>query len=101
MGSEEGRGRIVIPQKWPDGFKCSVCGFEQAHLLPSRPIYVCYGCRHHHSLTSCTAFHGTRKGLKKWFLALYLMVTSKQGLSALELKRQLGLGSYELHSFGR
>jgi len=46
-------------------------------------------------VTADTAFHGTRKGLKKWFLALYLMVTSKQGLSAKELQRQLGFGSYE------
>lgn len=51
--------------------------------------------RHHHSVTSDTAFQGTRKGLKLWFLALYLIVSSKQGLSAKELKRQLRLVSYK------
>jgi transposase-like protein len=95
FGSEESCAEYLIHQKWPNGFKCHFCGCAEAHLLPSRPIYVCYGCRHHHSLTAGTAFHGTRKGLKQWFLALYLMVTSKQGLSAKELQRQLGLGSYE------
>jgi transposase-like protein len=46
-------------------------------------------------LTSGTAFHGTRKGLKQWFLALFLVATSKQGISAKELQWQLGLGSYK------
>lgn len=95
FGTEQACAEYLLRQKWPDGFECSNCGCREAHLLPTRPIYVCYGCRHHHSATSGTAFHGTRKGLKQWFLALYLMVTSKQGMSAKELQRQLGLGSYE------
>ncbi len=95
FGTEEACAEYLFRQKWPEGFKCSKCGFNEAHLLPTRSIYVCYGCRRHHSLTSGTAFHGTRKGLKKLFLALYFMVSSKQGLSAKELQRQLGLGSYK------
>jgi transposase-like protein len=95
FGTEEACAEYLFQQKWPGGFKCDRCGCPEANLLPTRPIYVCYGCRHHHSLTSGTALHGTRKGLKIWFLALYFMVTSKQGLSAKELQRQLGLGSYE------
>jgi len=94
FSTEEACAEYLVQQKWPNGFKCSKCGCTEANLLPTRSIYVCYGCRHHHSVTSDTAFHGTRKDLKKWFLALYLMVTSKQGLSAKELQRQLGLGSY-------
>jgi len=42
-----------------------------------------------------TAFHKTRRPLTLWFWAMYLMTTSKQGISAKELKRQLGLGSYQ------
>jgi transposase-like protein len=95
FGTEEACAEYLFHQKWPDGFKCSRCGCTQANLLSTRSVYVCYGCRHHHSVTAGTAFHGTRKGLKQWFLALYLMVTSKQGLSAKELQRQLGLGSYK------
>lgn len=95
FGTEEACAEYLFAQKWPDGFRCGKCGCSQANLLATRSIYVCYGCRRHHSLTAGTAFHGTRTGLKRWFLALYLMVTSKQGLSAKELQRQLGLGSYE------
>ena len=38
--------------------------------------------------------HGTRKPLRLWFLAMYLFVSSKQGISALELQRELGLAKY-------
>jgi hypothetical protein len=86
FGTEEACAEYLFNQKWPEGFKCHLCGCGEAHLLSTRAIYVCYGCRHHHSLTAGTAFEGTRKGLKKWFLAIYLMVTSKQGLSAKELQ---------------
>jgi transposase-like protein len=95
FGTDEQCLDYLFRQKWPEGFKCGRCGHAEAHALPTRLVYVCYGCRHHHSVTSDTAFHGTRKGLKMWFLALYLMVSSKQGLSAKELQRQLGLGSYK------
>jgi transposase-like protein len=95
FGTEEACTEYLFQQKWPNGFRCNRCGCQEAHALPSRAIYVCYGCRHHHSVTSGTALHGTRKGLKAWFLALYFMVTSKQGLSAKELQRQMGFGSYE------
>lgn len=95
FGTEDECAAYLAAQKWPNGFKCHLCGHTEANLLSTRAIYVCYGCRHHHSVTANTAFEGTRKGLKLWFLAIYLMVTSKQGLSAKELQRQLGLGSYQ------
>ena len=95
FGAEEDCAAYLMRQKWPDGFRCHLCGHREAKLLSTRAIYVCYGCRHHHSLTAGTAFEGTRKGLRTWFLAIYLMVTSKQGMSAKELQRQLGLKSYQ------
>lgn len=51
-----------------------------------------------------TIFHGTRTPLTVWFEAAWLLMVSKQGLSALELQRACGLGSYQtawtmLHKF--
>ena len=94
FGTEEACAEYLVRQRWPEGFRCE-CGSSSACLLSTRAIYVCHGCRRHHSVTSGTAFHGTRKGLRTWFLALYLMASSKQGLSAKELQRQLGFKSYE------
>ena len=51
-------------------------------------------CRKQHSLLAGTIFEQTKTGLGRWFLAIYLVTSSKGGIAATELKRQLGLGSY-------
>ena len=41
-----------------------------------------------------TMYDETKTGLSKWFLAIYLVTSSKGGISAMELQRQIGFGSY-------
>ena len=45
-------------------------------------------------MTAGTIFEGTRKPLRTWFLAMWFVTSQKQGVSALGLRRVLGLGSY-------
>ena len=89
--------RYLRLQKWgaEDAFECPRCGHNQCWECNTRARLKCCACRAETSLTAGTAFHDSRVGLQKWFLAMYLMVTSKQGVSAKEIQRQLGLGSYE------
>lgn len=68
FGTEEACAEYLARQKWPEGFACDRCGTRSACLLSTRAVYQCHGCRHQHSVTSGTAFHGTRKGLRVWFL---------------------------------
>jgi hypothetical protein len=77
------------------GFLCPRCGGHDAWFLPSRRLDECCACHKHVSLTAGTVMHGTRKPLRLWFLAMYLFVSSKQGISALELQRELGLAKYQ------
>jgi transposase-like protein len=90
--------RYMRLQKWgaEDGFKCPKCGHDKCweHETRKRRL-TCCSCRAETSVTAGTAFHDSRIGLQKWFLAMYLMSTSKQGVSAKEIQRQLGLGSYQ------
>jgi transposase-like protein len=79
----------------PDGFRCPRCGHHRAWALRTRHVDECRDCGVQTSLTAGTVMHGSRKPLRLWFLAIYLFVSSKQGISALELKRELGLGSYQ------
>src|SRR3954453_5402681 len=58
-------------------------------------VYECVACRKQHSLLAGTIFEQTKTGLAKWFLAIYLVTSSKGGIAATELQRQLGLGSYQ------
>jgi transposase-like protein len=57
-------------------------------------IEECRSCGKQHSILAGTMFEQTKTGLSKWFLAIYLVTSSKGGISAMELQRQMGFGSY-------
>ena len=73
------------------GFRCPRCGGRSAWFLPSRRLDECTSCHKQVSLTAGTVMHGSRKPLRLWFLAMFLFVVSKQGISALDLSRQIGV----------
>lgn len=80
--------------RWPDGFKCPKCGNGTAYDRADRWGVECAKCGRCTSVTAGTVPHKTHTPLKVWMWAAWLMVTSKRGLSALELQRQLGLKTY-------
>lgn len=85
--------------RWPNGPECPHCGIvNEATKLQGkahRPgVYQCNACREQFTATVNTVFHRSKVPLNKWLLASYLMSSSKKGISALQLQRQLGLGSY-------
>lgn len=91
-GDEEACARFLRRWKYGDaGFHCPRCGHDRAWYLRTRKVDQCRSCRRQVSLTSGTVMHGSRKPLSLWFLAIYEFVVSKQGISALELSRRLGL----------
>jgi hypothetical protein len=81
--------------RWPSGFVCPACGHREAWKRGSRDEWICAGrgCGKGTSLRAGTIFHNSPKPLRDWFLAMFHMVSSKQGISALELQRRLGYGS--------
>jgi len=96
FSNEEACAELLRRWKYGDrGFQCPRCGGHDAWFLPSRRLDECRACHKQVSLTAGTVMHGTRKPLRLWFLAMYLFVSSKQGISALELQRELGLAKYQ------
>jgi transposase-like protein len=82
--------------KWPEGFRCAHCGGATAYFLPSkRVVYECAGCGRQVSLIAGTIFEQSKKPFALWFRAIFEVTASKQGISAAELHRKLGLGSYQ------
>lgn len=79
--------------RWPNGFCCPRCGHAAHYVLRdgARKVFQCNACRHQASLIAGTVFQGTKLPLTIWFLAIYLISQAKTGLSALALKRQLGV----------
>src|ERR1039457_5503353 len=98
--------------RWPDGVECGKCGGKRVTKyvklagtrtrkhpktgkleekpVPARILYVCADCKKQFSVIEGTIFNDTHLPLDKWFTAVALMVNAKKGVSALQLKRDLG-----------
>ena len=90
-GTEEKCRTALFALRWPQGYSCPRCGHGKYCSLSRGKQYQCHGCHHQTSLTAETIFHQTHLPLTKWFLAMYLMTQSKNGISQLELGRQVGV----------
>jgi len=80
--------------RWPNGFQCPRCQKQKAWKT-SRQLYHCVNCGHQTSVTAGTIFQDTRYSLKIWFLAMWYVVSQKNGISALGLQRVLGLPRHQ------
>ncbi len=83
----------MFQARWPQSFRCPRCDHHKHCQLRRRKALQCIRCKHQTSLTAGTVFEHTKLGLSTWYLAIYLLTQSKNGISAMDLKRQLG-GSY-------
>ena len=90
-GTEKQCQKALFDWRWPNGFVCPNCGHTHYCLLNTNKLYQCNHCHHQTSLISGTIFSDTKLPLTTWFLAMYLVTQTKNGISALELKRQLGV----------
>ena len=82
--------------RWPSGFRCPACAHEKGWPHGGKRFtYECANCGKQTSVTAGTIMHGSKLPLTVWFWAVYLMATHSNGVSALQLQKQLALGSYK------
>src|SRR3954454_23685702 len=79
FGSDEQCREYLFKARWPDGFRCSACGHDDAYALRTKIVYECVACRKQHSLLAGTIFEQTKTGLAKWVLAIYLVRPARAG----------------------
>jgi len=92
FGTETQCEAALEASKWPDGFLCGYCGHKSfSRLTRGRTRRQCNKCKHQTSLMTGTIFQDTKLPLTKWFLGMHLMTQSKNGVSQMELARQLGI----------
>jgi transposase-like protein len=77
--------------RWPNGVECPRCQSKSIFDYEGRDQLDCNACRYRFSVTCGTIFHDSHLPLIKWFVAIYLMTESKKGISALQMKRTLGV----------
>lgn len=91
---EEACRSFLVELRWNGHPKCSRCESDSLWLL-SNGRFECSSCGRQTSVTAGTPLHGTRKPLRLWFRAIWEMTTHKGGISAKDLQRIMGFGSYE------
>jgi ribosomal protein L37AE/L43A len=92
-GTEEKCHAALVASRWPRGFRCPACRDERhsTFVREGRSYWQCYRCRHQTTVTAGTIFDATKLPLTSWFVAMHLMTQAKNNVSALELKRHLGV----------
>lgn len=82
----------LMKVRYGEPLKCVKCGREaKFHRVKKRPVYECAWCGHQVSPMEGTPFERTHTPLQKWFYALYLFTTTRHGVPAKELQRQLSV----------
>ncbi|HEX3943947.1 MAG TPA: IS1595 family transposase [Rhizomicrobium sp.] len=97
---EDACDAYLTQNRWPDGVHCPRCGSTKAYALPSRKWHwECPDCRqggaYRFSDITGTIFENTNVDLRKWFRVIHLMLTAKKGVSAMQVQRFMGFGSYK------
>src|SRR5579871_870748 len=90
-GTDEACRDYLEHLRWPYGVECPKCGGKSISRIKTRKQFDCNACRHRFSVTTGTVFHDSHLPLPKWFAAVYLLCEAKKGMSALQLKRTLGV----------
>jgi transposase-like protein len=98
--SEDACKTYLQARRWPEGVHCPRCGNVDVYPVTNRPFHwQCSKCAekggYRFSLLVGTIFENTNKPLRDWFRVIHMMLTSKKGVSALQVKRVMGFGSYE------
>jgi transposase-like protein/IS1 family transposase len=99
--NEEACQAYLVRHRWPNAeIVCPRCGkSEKVSAVSTMPFkWQCYSCSpdsgYRFSVIAGTIFENTNKPLREWFRVIHTMMTSKKGVSALQIQRVMGFGSY-------
>jgi transposase-like protein len=99
--TEDSCAEYLVKHRWPLGrVTCPRCGNEVTHTVSTMVFkWQCYSCApdagYRFSHIAGTIFENTNKPLREWFRVIHMMLTSKKGVSALQVQRTMGFGSYK------
>jgi len=95
--TEERCQAYLTSHRWPSGVSCPRCGNKAIYTLEGYR-WQCHECApqgYRFSVIAGTIFENTNKPLRDWFRVIHKMLTSKKGVSALQIHREMGFGSYK------
>lgn len=84
--------RIYLESRlWPNGCRCPVCGLGERITARKGGYYRCNQCKEDFTVRTGTIFERSHVPLHKWLYAMYLLVTSRKGISSLQLSKEIGI----------
>jgi transposase-like protein len=90
--STDDRCRELLERlRWPEGVTCPRCKDRRVSRMKDYARFECVGCEYQFTVTSGTIFHDSHLPLPTWFLAVLLLCEAKKGMSAMQIKRTLGI----------
>lgn len=95
FGTEDKCRELLKRLRWPEGVICPRCKSKTISRLFTESKFECSDCRYQFSVTAGTVFNDSHLPLTKWLLATMLLCESKKGMSACQIQRTLGIGSYK------
>ncbi len=100
--NEKAAARFFEQHRWPDGRCCPKCGSKNTMRVQNvKPMpFRCRTCRKHFSVRTETLMANSRLALRKWILAIYLMHTSRMGISSVEMAKKIGTTQKTAWSLG-
>ena len=91
--TEEACKKFLFEHRWPDGTViCPRCDNDKPYKLSRAWSWQCHKCAkkgYRFSLITGTIFENTKYPLRTWFTVAFLMLHSKKGMSALQIKRMV------------
>ena len=90
-GTNESCIDALVELKWSKGYSCRYCGYKKYCSTHRYGERRCNRCRKPESATAHTLFHKLKFPIHKAFMMMYLISTTKKGISALELHRKMGV----------
>jgi transposase-like protein len=83
----------LVDARWPDGVECPTCGSKKVGYLAKQRRWQCSGKhpKRQFSAKVGTIFEDSPIGLDKWFVAIWLIASAKNGISSYELSRSIGV----------
>ncbi len=82
----------LLKLRYPDGVFCEKCQKVTPHYrIANRKVYSCQNCGTQISPTADTIFHKSDTSMRSWFYAIYLMASTRCGISAKQIQRETGV----------
>src|ERR1700733_4209592 len=92
MFPDQETARIYLESRlWPKGATCPTCSGQDRITTRKGGFYRCNKCKLDFTVRTATIFERSHVPLHKWVYAMYLLVTSRKGISSMQLAKEIGI----------